>query len=98
ARHSDPPVAKPRDLDESVQRWRVAAPLHSQQPPLPRNRVAFERNGLERRKARHVLGREYHAEASRSHVLQVQVVTAAVAELERFLGEKRSSDLRGDVT
>jgi hypothetical protein len=44
-----------------------------------------------------VLGREYHAEASRGHVLQVQVVTAAVAELERFLGEIRPLDLRGDV-
>ena len=40
------PVAKPRDLDEGVQRRRVAAPLHNQQPHLPRNRVAFERNGL----------------------------------------------------
>jgi hypothetical protein len=62
----DRPVSKPRDLDESVQRWRIAAPLHSQQPHLPRNRVAFERYGLERRKARHVLRREYHAEASRA--------------------------------
>ena len=32
-----------------------------------------------------MLGREYHAEASRGHVLQVQVVTAAVAEVGRFL-------------
>ena len=93
----DRPVAKPRDLDESLQRWRVAAPLHSQQPHLRRNRVGFERDGFERREARHVLGREYHAEASRGHVLQVQVVTAAVAELERFLGEIRPLDLRGDV-
>src|SRR5262245_29494470 len=95
--NGDRPVAKPRDLDESVQRRRVAAPLHSQQPHLPRNRVPFERNGLERRKARHVLGREYHAEASRGHVLQVQVVIAAVAEAGRFLGEIRPLDLRGDV-
>ena len=71
--------------------------MHSQQPHLPRNRVAFERNGLERRKARHVLGREYHAEASRGHVLQVQVVTAAVPKAGRFLGEIRPLDLRGDV-
>src|SRR6516225_5654057 len=93
----DRPVAKPRDLDESVQRRRIAAPLHSQRSHLPPNRVAFERNGLERRKARHVLGREYHSEASRGHVLQVQVVTAAVAEVARFLGEIRPLDLRGDV-
>src|SRR5689334_22116346 len=31
----DRPVAKPRDLDESVQRRRAAAPLHNQQPHLP---------------------------------------------------------------
>jgi len=85
----DGPVAKPRDLDESVQGRRVAAPLHSQQPHRPRNRVAFERNGLERREARHVFGREYHAEASRGHMLQVQVVSAAVAKLERLLGKTR---------
>src|SRR3954471_16448071 len=30
-------------------------------------------------------------------MLQVQVVTAAVAEMGRFLGEKRPFDLRGDV-
>ena len=89
----DRPVAKPRDLDESVQRRRVAAPLHGQQPHLPRNRIAFKRNGLECRKARHVLGREYHAEASRGHVLQVQVVAAAVAKVGRFLGEIRPLDL-----
>src|SRR5215813_7643076 len=93
----DRPVAKPGDLDKSVQRRRVAAPLNSQQPHLPRNRVACERNGLERRKARHVLGREYHAEAGRGHVLQVQVVIAAVAEAGRFVGEIRPLDLRGDV-
>ena len=93
----DRPVAKPRDLDKSLQRWRVAAPLHSQQPHLPRNRVGFERDGLEHREARHVLGSEYHAGARRGHVLQVQVVTAAVPELGWFLGEIRPLDLRGDV-
>src|SRR5437764_1245962 len=64
---------------------------------LARNRVAFERDGLERREAWHVLGREYHAEASRGHVLQVQVVTAAVAELERFLGKTQPLYLQRDV-
>src|SRR3954470_5600264 len=93
----DRPVAKPRDLDESVQRRRVAPPLHDQQPHLPRNRVAFKRDGLERREARHVLGREYHAESSRRHVLQVQVVTAAVAELERFLRKTQPLYLERDV-
>src|SRR3954451_9763032 len=93
----DRPVAKPRDLDESIQRRGVAPPLHNQQPHLPRNRVAFKRDGLERREARHVLGREYHAESSRRHVLQVQVVTAAVAELERFLGKTQPLYLERDV-
>ena len=44
-----------------------------------------------------MLGREYHAEASSGHVLQVQVVTAAVAELERFLGKTRPLYLQRDV-
>ena len=44
-----------------------------------------------------MLGRENHAEASRGHVLQVQVVTAAVPEAGRFLGEIRPLDLWGDV-
>ena len=44
-----------------------------------------------------MLGREYHAEASRGHVLQVQVVTAAVTQVGRFLTEIRPLDLRSDV-
>jgi hypothetical protein len=48
-------------LDESVQCRGAAATLHNQEPHLALNRGAFERNGLERRKVRHVLGREYHA-------------------------------------
>src|SRR5207247_8794507 len=67
------------------------------QPRVRRGRVAFERTGVERREAREVLGREYHAEASRGHVLQVQVVTAAVAEAGRFLGEIRPLDFRSDI-
>ena len=88
-RDFDRPVAKPRDLDESIQRRRVASSLHSQEVDFPPNQVAFKRNGLQRRKTRHVLRREHHAEASRGHVLQVQFVTAAMAVVGRFIGEIR---------
>lgn len=94
----DRPIAKPRDLDKSVQRRRVAAPLHSQQSDLPRNLIAFERNGLEGRKVRHVLWRKHHAEARRRHVLQVQFMAAAMAELGWFFPKISPLNLWGDVT
>jgi hypothetical protein len=75
----------------------VGRPLHGLRPYLPRNRIAFERDGLEPRKALHVLGREYHAEACRDEGLKAHVMFVAVGEVGRLLASARRNATVGDV-
>ena len=78
------PIPEPRHLQERRQGGRVTASLSRQQVDLPPDRVTFKWNSLEPWKERHVLGCEDDAETRRRHILEVQVVLTAVAQVRRL--------------
>src|ERR1700722_8830723 len=91
------PIPEPRPPQERRQGVRVTTSLSRQQVDLPPDRVTFEWNSLEPWKARHVLGCKDDAETRRRHILEVQVLLAAVAQVRRLLGEALPPDFRRDV-
>lgn len=91
------PVAQPRNLDEGIQRRRVAAALHRKKADLPPYWISLDRKCLQGGKSRHMLGSKDYPEPRGCQMLQVQVPAAAVSVLRWCVGKAKADKLMGDI-